>query len=106
MPTIFATDTDGNAHEVTGKAGDTLMDALQNANIAGVEAICGGACSCATCHVHVAADWVDKLGERNEVEEILVSATDAFDPAASRLSCQVELTDEMDGLTVVAQIPE
>ncbi len=65
-----------------------------------VAAICGGLCSCATCHVFVDPDWIDKLPPRHEDEEMLVSESLYYEPERSRLSCQITLTDELDGLTL------
>ena len=65
-----------------------------------VDAICGGLCSCATCHVFVDPDWIDKLPPRHEDEEMLVSESLYFEPERSRLSCQITLTDELDGLAL------
>lgn len=103
---IIATDMNGVTVEIEGKAGNSLMEALSGAGVEGIEAICGGGCSCATCHVHIAPEWREKVGPRGDIEDQLVSATDAFDEAASRLSCQIELTDALDGLTVTAQEAE
>ena len=106
MVKIIATDMNGDTTEIDGKAGTSLMEALSGAGVEGIEAICGGGCSCATCHVHIDPAWMDKVGPRGDIEEQLVSATDAFDEAVSRLSCQVELSDALDGLVVTAQEAE
>lgn len=99
MPKIVVTDRDGNTHEVDGRAGLKLMETLRELDY-GVLAICGGLCSCATCHVLVTPEWIEKLPERQSDEQELLVELSHYDPARSRLSCQVELTDHMDGLAV------
>ncbi len=106
MAVIHVTNLDGSEVTVEGKNGLNLMEALSHANIAGIEAICGGGCSCATCHVHIDADWTDTVGPRGDIEDELVSATDDFEEGTSRLSCQVEITDALDGLKVKIAEPE
>jgi 2Fe-2S ferredoxin len=79
------------------------MEAAIANNVSGIVAECGGACSCATCHVYVADDWSERVGGPSEMEEDMLDF--AFDVrASSRLSCQIRLTDEMDGL--VLHVPE
>jgi 2Fe-2S ferredoxin len=99
MPKIVVTDRDGQAHEVDGRVGLKVMETLRELDY-GVLAICGGLCSCATCHVLVAPDWIDRLPERQGDEQELLVELSHYDPARSRLSCQVELTDDLDGLAV------
>jgi 2Fe-2S ferredoxin len=71
--------------------------------VPGIDADCGGACACATCHVYVEPDWVERVGPRNEMEEDMLDF--AFDVREnSRLSCQIKITDALDGLTV--KVPE
>jgi len=80
-----------------------LMEIAQEHEVAGIDGDCGGVCSCSTCHVYVAAGWKDKLSPADELE----TSTLEFDDRTrenSRLSCQIELTDELDGLEV--DIPE
>lgn len=106
MAVIHVTNLDGSEVTIEGKNGLNLMEALSRANIEGIEAICGGGCSCATCHVHIGADWTDSVGPRGDIEDELVSATDDFLVDSSRLSCQVEISDALDGLKVKIAIPE
>lgn len=99
MPKIVVTDRDGNSHEVEGRVGLKVMETLRELDY-GVLAICGGLCSCATCHVLVATDWIDKLPARQGDEQELLVELSHFDAARSRLSCQVEFTPDLDGLEV------
>jgi len=100
MPTLNVTNRAGEQHQVAGNAGATLMEALRDSDM-DIEAICGGCCSCATCHVFIEGDWAEKLPARSEDEQELVEETESYREGNSRLSCQVTLTDEMDGMTVV-----
>ena len=99
MPKIHVTDWSGETHEIDGQSGDTLMETIKAAGIDDLAAICGGCCSCATCHVYVAEPWLDTLPEQEEDEYELVSDTEVHQPN-SRLSCQIELSDSLDGLAV------
>lgn len=99
MPKIIVTDLSGEAHEIEGRIGDTVMETIKAAGLHDLQAICGGCCSCATCHVYVAQDWLDKLPEQEEDEYELVSDTEVYKPN-SRLSCQLDVTAEIDGLQV------
>lgn len=99
MPTIKVTNLAGESSSVEVDAGQTLMEALRDSDYDDIEAICGGQCSCASCHVYVEGEWFDKLGGRNDDEELLVSSSDSFKDI-SRLSCQIQITDEMEGLKV------
>ena len=95
---IRVTDRDGTNHEVDGQAGLKLMEVLRELDY-GVEAVCGGMCSCATCHVYVDAGWIDRLTPREDEEVDLLDSLEGR-RTNSRLSCQVELSDEHDGLAV------
>ena len=95
---INVTDRDGNTHDVEAETGIKLMEALRDLDY-GVEAICGGMCSCATCHVYVAGDWLGKLADPEDDETDLLDALD-YRKDESRLSCQVDLTDALDGIHV------
>ncbi|NBB78976.1 MAG: 2Fe-2S iron-sulfur cluster binding domain-containing protein [Verrucomicrobia bacterium] len=90
--------------EVTLKdAIGTLMEAAVDADVEGIDGDCGGVCSCSTCHVHVAPEWVERVGPPNETEADTLEF-DERTTARSRLSCQIELNDELDGLVV--EIPD
>jgi ferredoxin, 2Fe-2S len=99
MPQITFIDAQGTSRTVEGEAGSTVMEtAIRNA-VPGIEAECGGACSCATCHVYVHDDWQEKVGGPSAMEEDMLDF--AFDVRAnSRLSCQIKLRDEFNGLVV------
>ena len=95
---ISVTDRDGKQHQVEGQAGLKLMEILRDLDY-GVEAICGGMCSCATCHVYVDEAWAGKLPEREDDEDDLLDSLDERKPN-SRLSCQIELGNDLDGIAV------
>jgi ferredoxin, 2Fe-2S len=99
MAVINVIDRAGKNHVLEGKVGNTLMENLRDAGL-DVEAICGGCCSCATCHVFVDDAWVGKMPERTIDEFELVEQTRAFKDGNSRLSCQIKFTEDMDGITV------
>lgn len=89
----------GAEHTVEAQAGDSLMQVAVSNGVPGIDADCGGSCSCATCHVYVNEEWLATTGEVNPTEEAMLSlSTDRKDN--SRLSCQITVTDEMDGLVV------
>ena len=75
------------------------MEVLRD-NDMDVEAICGGCCSCATCHIFIDDSWADKIPARSDDEQELVEETETYKPNNSRLSCQVTMTDELDGLSL------
>ncbi len=94
----------GAEHIVDVPNGLTVMEGARDNNIPGIEADCGGACACSTCHVYVDDAWVSKLPEKDEMEADMLDF--AFEPDAekSRLTCQLKVTDELDGLVV--RMPE
>ncbi len=103
MPKITYIEHDGTKHEVEAESGMTVMEAAVKNAVPGIEAECGGACSCATCHVYVNDAWRESTGQPDEMEEDMLDF--AFDVRdSSRLSCQIKVTDELDGLVV--QVPE
>ncbi|GGC74906.1 2Fe-2S iron-sulfur cluster-binding protein [Chelatococcus reniformis] len=95
---VFAT-ADGGRHEVEADAGASVMEAAVGAGVPGITADCGGACSCATCHVHVDAQWLERVGAPEEHEAALLEFADNVGPF-SRLSCQIQVSDELDGLAL------
>lgn len=99
MPTIHVTGRTGEVKAVTVDNGMNVMEAIRDNGFDELLALCGGCCSCATCHVHVDADWKDKLPEMSEDENDLLDSSDHRDEF-SRLSCQIEVSDEIDGLKV------
>jgi ferredoxin, 2Fe-2S len=103
MPKITFIQPDGTEQAVEGDVGMTVMETAKKHLIDGIEAECGGACACATCHVYVDEAWTDKVGRPSEMEEDMLDF--AFDVrATSRLSCQIKVTDALDGLVV--RVPE
>ena len=99
MARLAVTDREGRQVEIEGRTGISVMENIRELDDS-VDAICGGLCSCATCHVHVDPEWLAKLPPRHEEEDLLVGDSMYFDPERSRLSCQITLTDELDGLTL------
>ena len=103
MPRITYIEHNGTEHTVDVAVGLTVMEGAVNNNIPGIDADCGGACACSTCHVYVDAAWVGKLPAREDMEEDMLDF--AYEPnERSRLTCQVKVTPELDGLVV--QMPE
>lgn len=89
----------GQEHDVETNPGASAMIAAVSNGVPGIDADCGGACSCATCHVYVDQEWLEKTGEINPTEEAMLSlSTDRKDN--SRLSCQIQVTEDLDGLVV------
>ena len=99
MPKLKVTDREGVSHEVEAEAGQNIMEALRDLDD-GVEALCGGMCSCATCHVYIESNWFAKLTPAQDDELELLEETECFDGARSRLSCQVDVSEEMEGLVL------
>jgi 2Fe-2S ferredoxin len=97
MVKLVVTDKDGCDVEVEARPGLSLMENIRDLPRS-VEAICGGLCSCATCHVYIAADWVERLPPRRYEERLMLVGSPRFDVARSRLSCQIKVTAELDGL--------
>jgi ferredoxin, 2Fe-2S len=99
MPKITFIEPGGGRREIDAPLGVTLMEAARQHGVQGVVAQCGGACACATCHVYVDPAWLARLGPREEMEEGMLET--AWEPREnSRLSCQVHITADMDGLQV------
>ncbi|KEO60855.1 2Fe-2S iron-sulfur cluster-binding protein [Thioclava indica] len=94
----------GTRHEIEVKPGMTVMEGARDNGVPGIDADCGGACACSTCHVYVDQDWVDKLPAKDSMEEDMLDFAWNPDPVKSRLTCQIKVTDELDGLIV--NIPE
>ena len=104
MARITYIEHDGTRHEIDVANGLTVMEGARNNGIPGIEADCGGACACSTCHVYVAEDWVGRLPEKEFMEEDMLDFAWEPDPVRSRLTCQLMVTDDLDGLVV--QMPE
>ena len=103
MPKITYIEHDGTTHEVDAAVGTTVMNAALDNLVPGIDADCGGECSCATCHVMVDGGWMATVGQPNETEESMLDLNPERQEN-SRLSCQINVTDELDGLVV--NLPE
>ncbi len=99
MPKLIVVTREGEEREIEGENGLTVMEAIRDAGIDELLALCGGCCSCATCHVHVDPAFADRLPAMSEDENDLLGMSDDRDET-SRLSCQLPLTDALDGLRV------
>ncbi len=99
MPSVTFISHDGREQEVHVPVGTTVMHAAIDNGVSGILADCGGACSCATCHCFVDETWTARVGGADEVEAQMLDFV--IDPQPnSRLSCQITITDELDGLVV------
>ena len=103
MAKITYIEFDGAAHTVEGKTGQTVMEAAVRNAVPGIVAECGGACNCATCQVYVEDAWLAVTGPRTPTEEAMLDYAPNTAPN-SRLSCQIRVSDELDGLVV--RMPE
>ena len=99
MARMIVVDRDGKEHEIEAKPGLKIMEILRELDY-GVAAICGGLCSCATCHVYVDEAWVSRLPRPQSDELDLLKELPDFKTATSRLSCQVDFTDNLSGIKV------
>ena len=104
MAKITYIEHNGTEHVVDVANGLTVMEGARDNNIPGIEADCGGACACSTCHVYVAPEWVEKLPEIDPMEEDMLEFAFEPDETRSRLTCQLKVSDAFDGLVV--QMPE
>ena len=99
MPKVTYIAFDGTETVVEAKEGMSVMQSAVNNGVDGIVAECGGACSCATCHVYVDEGWFDKLPEAQAMEKEMLDFVMSPQPT-SRLSCQIKITPELDGLVV------
>ena len=99
MPVINYLQSNGQSFKVDVHLGSSVMQGAVDNMIEGLAAECGGACSCATCHVYVDEAWMSVVGEACDIEKDMLAASDAV-RSNSRLSCQIEITPELDGLIV------
>jgi 2Fe-2S ferredoxin len=97
MVKLVVTDKDGRDVVVDARPDWSIMENIRELPRS-VEAICGGLCSCSTCHVFIDAQWIDRLPPRRYEERLLLQGTRAFDEARSRLSCQIKVTAALEGL--------
>src|SRR5438270_8649564 len=99
MPVVTYVEHSGREHRVQLEPGLSLMQGAVSNNLPGIDADCGGACACATCHVYVDPAWLPKLPARQEMEEQMLDFAQEVKPN-SRLSCQIKVIPELDGLIV------
>tara|TARA_B100000686_G_scaffold108912_1_gene116088 strand:+ start:1229 stop:1549 length:321 start_codon:yes stop_codon:yes gene_type:complete len=99
MPKITYIEHSGKSHTIEVPNELSVMEGAVQNNIPGIDADCGGACACATCHVYVDEKWFEKLPKKEDMEQEMLDM--AFEPNKfSRLSCQIIVTDELDGMVV------
>jgi Ferredoxin len=99
MAKITYIEHDGKSHTINVSNGLTVMEGAVQNNIPGIDADCGGGMACATCHVYVKDEWLNKISPKSEGEDDMLDQ--AFEPKTnSRLSCQIEVSDNIDGLKV------
>ena len=99
MPKLIFVTPEGERMEVDAQKGTTVMENAVRNDVPGIEAECGGACACATCHVYVDEAFMDKVGQPEEMEQSMLDFAENVQ-ANSRLSCQIQISDELDGLRV------
>jgi 2Fe-2S ferredoxin len=99
MARMSVVDRDGKLHEIEAKPGLKFMEILRELDY-GVSAICGGLCSCATCHIYVDESWVARLPKKQSDEQDLLTELSDYRAATSRLSCQVDFTEALSGIKV------
>src|ERR1700759_4365692 len=99
MPKITYISASGEPRSVDAQVGSTVMETALRNSVPGIEAECGGACACATCHVYVSPDWTEATGKASQMEEDMLDFAFEVRPN-SRLSCQIKVTEALDGLIV------
>jgi ferredoxin, 2Fe-2S len=100
MPKITFVQFDGARRDVEASAGSSVMQAATRDGVAGIDAECGGACACATCHVYVEPAWRERVGPPQGAEADMLEFALDVDPERSRLSCQITVSEALDGLIV------
>ncbi len=103
MPTLTFIEHNGTVHQVHAEVGQSVMQAATFGGVPGLPADCGGACACATCHTYVDAAWIERVGAAEGAEKDMLDYVPEL-RATSRLSCQIVVSAEMDGMTL--QLPE
>ena len=99
MPKIMYIEHNNKSHEIEVSNGLSVMEGAVQNNIPGIDADCGGSCACATCHVYVDEKWFNKLPKKESAEEDMLDM--AYEPSKfSRLTCQITVTDELNGMVV------
>jgi 2Fe-2S ferredoxin len=104
MAKITYIEHNGTKHEVEVASGMTVMEGARDNGVPGIDGDCGGACACSTCHVYVAPEWAEKIPAKDDMEEDMLDFAFEPNPATSRLTCQIKVTDALDGLVVT--LPE
>lgn len=99
MPKIVFIDHQGEQRTIDASVGDSVMEAATSNDVPGIDADCGGACACATCHIYVDEQWTEVVGAAGELEAEMLEVAEGV-AANSRLACQMNITEEMDGLIV------
>jgi 2Fe-2S ferredoxin len=99
MAKIHFIEHNGTERVVDAQPGESVMEAAISNGVPGIDADCGGACACATCHVFVDENWLDKVGPVQDCEDGMLSVSNDRRPN-SRLACQIQVSDELDGLVV------
>ncbi len=99
MPKITYIEHNGKEHQIDVAEGLSVMEGAVKHAVPGIDADCGGACACATCHVYVGPAWADKTGKASSMEESMLDFASDVGPN-SRLSCQIKVTAALDGLVV------
>ena len=99
MPNITYIDVTGQSRTVDVPEGHSVMEGARENDVPGIDADCGGVCACATCHVYIDEKWIEKAGPANETEEAMLEFASDAKPT-SRLSCQIEVTADLEGLVV------
>lgn len=100
MPKITYINPQGHSQTIDAPAGQSLMQAATNHGLKGIVAECGGSAMCATCHVYVDASWTDKIPAPNSTELEMLECTASERTSQSRLSCQIRITSDLDGMVV------
>ena len=98
MPTIIFHSPDGTTHKVEARVGASAMETAIKLGVAGIVAECGGALACATCHVFVDPHWIEATGAAEDFEDEMLDDAETPRQERSRLSCQLRMTEELDGL--------
>ena len=104
MAKITYVEHNGTEHVVEVATGLTVMEGARDNNIPGIEADCGGACACSTCHVYIDPSWVGSVPPKDDMEEDMLDFAYDPDPTTSRLTCQITVNDQLNGLVV--KMPE
>lgn len=103
MAKIKYVEENGTEHDVDVSVGLSLMEGAVSNLVPGIDADCGGACACATCHIYIDPEWTSKTGAKTDMEETMLDFAEGVQDT-SRLACQIKVSDELDGLVV--RLPE